>query len=108
MRRSHFSFALHVCAMLALAGCAEPIAKEPAPVQQPTSSAGGKPEDMPSPETRPSDVKMIPSDPEAATEPAKQKRLVFLTNTNSPFWDAARAGLQEVSISAILTGCRIG
>jgi ribose transport system substrate-binding protein len=86
---------LSLLACFVLFGCAEQIAKEPASspkpqLGQPSDGAGGK--------TSAPGEGTPPSTP-AASSPAKAgatlKRLVVLTNGNSPFWDAARAGLQD-------------
>jgi ribose transport system substrate-binding protein len=74
----------------ALAGCAEEIAKEPAPAPQ-LGAPTGSPDEKPS------------ADPETKGGGAR-KRLIVLTNGNSPFWDAARAGLQDAQKDLGLDG----
>lgn len=81
MRRSHVVWQLLV--LIALVGCAEQISKEP-PKAAPAKSSSSD-----------GDVAEGQKEPKVVDSAAKRKRLIFLTNTNSPFWDAARAGLQD-------------
>lgn len=74
---------------LLIVGCAEKIEQEPpksnTSLGSPTATPeGGVPIDPPSGNTEP------PVQTEKAT-----RRLIVLTNGNSPFWDACRAGLQD-------------
>lgn len=79
MRRSHV---WSLFSLLVLAGCAEPIQPEP--------KMSGPAVKIPSGDA---DVAKGQKEPPVNEGSANRKRLIFLTNTNSPFWDAARAGL---------------
>ncbi len=78
--RRAWSLAPLLCCF-ALTGCEEKIAQEPAN----SAPALGAPSSKGAAET-PGTV---------PTSDGKLKRLILLTNGNSPFWDACRAGLQD-------------
>lgn len=80
------------CVLLLLAGCAEKIAQEP--VKSPVAG-----------DAAPQGSAEKTADKTADTKSSGgTKRLILLTNGNSPFWDACRAGVQDAEKELDLAG----
>jgi ribose transport system substrate-binding protein len=87
-----FRFWLPCIAAALLAGCAENIPVEPA---TPAANLGAPANTPESASDRGADQKTSGRPAPAAASKEGSKRLIILTNGNSPFWDAARAGMYD-------------